>query len=395
MTDTITLYSGSGIGQSTDNQNKGYNVTYQIRRATVQYITLNPDDDDYSAENVGLIRYRYLGDNAQLDTLKKAKPINSAIKIYPVKYEIVLIIKFGEDSYYFPPLNRSGFINNNSSLGLTDSNSKDVNYNDMSLPKSSIESEFNMGEYFSSNKLLPVLMPYEGDVIIQGRFGNGIRLGNNPLDGTNTPNIKIGNLLVDDVSEFESVDENLDDDNCIWITTDETLIFEEKSIPINGDGNTKIKSTTEDDWKGRQISIFSDRIILQSKENEIVGYSNLGIHWSCNKNFSIDSDDEVIINSKNDIKMLTNNELIINSKYETRINSLKTMIGKLDANEPLVCGNLWKDMMEELLDILIKHTHPTGTGPSGPPIEMSDFERIRNNLDNQLSDDNFTTKTNK
>ena len=236
-------------------------------------------------------------------------------------------------------------------------------------------------------------MPYEGDLIFQGRFGNNIRMGSNPIDETNMPNIKIGNIT-EESTDFDIVEESLDYDNCIWITTDETLFFEEKSIPINGDGDTKIKSNTEDDWKGRQIVIFSDRIILQSKENEIIGYSNLGIHWACNKNFSVDTDDKVIINSSNNIETTTDNEAIFISEQETKIQSLKTRIGKLDADEPLVCGNLHQKILEEMLDILVKHIHPTGTGPSGPMTTATQLGQLKSKFNDTLSDDNFTTKAN-
>jgi len=36
------------------------------------------------------------------------------------------------------------------------------------------------------------------------------------------------------------------------------------------------------------------------------------------------------------------------------------------AAEPMVLGELWKTLMDTLMQALIDHTHPTGTGPSGP-----------------------------
>jgi hypothetical protein len=95
---------------------------------------------------------------------------------------------------------------------------------------------------------------------------------------------------------------------------------------------------------------------------------------------------------------------------ETKILSLKTYIGKQDV-ENLVIGQKWKEMMLAVLDLMIqfnqkdmKHIHPTGTGPSGPPIDPSPYTTYDSglnkwkssvNAEDQLSDDNFTTKKNR
>ena len=39
-----------------------------------------------------------------------------------------------------------------------------------------------------------------------------------------------------------------------------------------------------------------------------------------------------------------------------------------DTSEPAVRGKSLQSWLDELLDDYLKHTHPTGTGPSGPPL---------------------------
>lgn len=53
------------------------------------------------------------------------------------------------------------------------------------------------------------------------------------------------------------------------------------------------------------------------------------------------------------------------------INASGIFFGTEGASEPMVLGNLWKTMMDTILGDLATHTHPTGTGPSGPPVSAS------------------------
>lgn len=41
-----------------------------------------------------------------------------------------------------------------------------------------------------------------------------------------------------------------------------------------------------------------------------------------------------------------------------------------------------KSILVELLDILIEHTHPTGTGPSGPPVQATNLTANKNKINN-------------
>ena len=47
------------------------------------------------------------------------------------------------------------------------------------------------------------------------------------------------------------------------------------------------------------------------------------------------------------------------------------------ADEPLVCGNLWISIMEELIDEIINIQVGTGTGPSSTPINFLQFQSIK------------------
>jgi len=71
-------------------------------------------------------------------------------------------------------------------------------------------------------------------------------------------------------------------------------------------------------------------------------------------------------------------------------------LGSQDSDEPLVCGNLLKSAMSDILGALLTHTHPTGTGPSGPPLppEFTTFTNLKASVDagDQLSLFAFTQR---
>jgi hypothetical protein len=364
-----------------------------FERAEVMKINL----DSKNKSNIGAIRFRFIHESGRPENnLPIAYPMFGSIKAYPVLHEVVLIYNFDNKYYYSFPLNFANNINENSMKGASYENERHENRGseyqssqEVGIPdKKSKEDEFKLGEYFESKeKVVSNLIPDEGDVIIQGRFGNNIRLGSNSADKSNLPQIKIS--LMDD----EKVDvrkESLDKDNSLWLSNDGKIPFEIKSIPIHKDNNPPV------DYDGKQVLIFSDRLVFQSKANEIIFYSKKGIHFASNLNWSADTDKKILTHSKDNTEINTENKLQTYSKDSTEILSLKTYIGKID-NENLVLGQEWKKMMEKLLDILINHTHPTGTGPSGPPIQAPDLKQVKSTISDgkQLSEDNFTTKKNR
>jgi hypothetical protein len=129
--------------------------------------------------------------------------------------------------------------------------------------------------------------------------------------------------------------------------------------------------------------ITSDRLIFTSKLNEILMFSNKSISFGSKDNFSVDTEKQVMIKAEQEVK----------------IEALKVMLGKWDAEQPLVLGTEWRTMMLTLIDVILNHIHPTGTGPSGmlmPPQQpiLTDLKASVSGSE-QLSDDNFTTKKNK
>ena len=349
-------------------------IAYQFYEAEVMSINFEGE----SASEIGAITFRCTDQESKAEnTLSTAYPINSALKLYPVLHEIVYIADLGNGHYYMSAINRFNYINNNAMSGFTEvqgetSNVKSGDYQQlqaMQIPNTPTDKKKStLGETFKdSRSRIAILRPNEGDYIFQGRFGNSIRLGNNPQ--TNSPSIKI-NLITDRSDAYSIFQEDLDSDAAIWLTSDEPLAFEPAGIQINPESSPPKK------LDGKQIILTSDRIILNSKVNEIVMMSNKSIHLAMNNDFSVDSGANIRFTAKEN--------LVIKSK--------KIYLGSAAATEKLILGTTLIRLLKQLLDALATETHNiTAVGaPSGPPINAPMYAQIRAQLDYALSKANFT-----
>ncbi len=129
-----------------------------------------------------------------------AKPLFPFLKYYPLINEIVPIITLtgkdymnnrseGEDNYYFPPINLwnhphhntlpalSNYINGDKLSELR----KNEDYAQAGLLRRTTDGELDyevpLGDYFNEQLNIKPLRPYEGDHIVEGRFGNSLRFG--------------------------------------------------------------------------------------------------------------------------------------------------------------------------------------------------------------------------
>lgn len=76
----------------------------------------------------------------------------------------------------------------------------------------------------------------------------------------------------------------------------------------------------------------------------------------------------------------------VNKDFVELAAKTKVLLGR-NADEPMVLGNEWKTLQETVLQALIEHTHPTGVGPSGPPLppQLTTFTQMLQSLASRLS----------
>ena len=90
-----------------------------------------------------------------------------------------------QSDYYLPILNIHGEPNHNAfPLGALpipfelEGNQNYANTQDgLALNQKTEEPNIQLGKYFQDNPYIKPLLPYEGDIIFEGRFGNSIRFG--------------------------------------------------------------------------------------------------------------------------------------------------------------------------------------------------------------------------
>lgn len=135
-------------------------------------------------------------------------------------------------------------------------------------------------------------------------------------------------------------------------------------------------SDRPNEFQGNQIFINSNRIILNSKTEEIMAFSKKATNLVTEGIFTIDAIDDIITNTTS----------------RTIVNSPEIYLGGEDANESIVLGNTLLQLLQEMIDLLVQHVHPTGTGPSGPiltPVD-SQLQQMKNKLESMLSKRNFS-----
>jgi hypothetical protein len=242
--------------------------------------------------------------------------------------------------------------------------------------KQSDQEDVSLGKIFKSNIEIKPLQPLEGDIIYSGRFGQSIRFGSNQESGLPTLKMKVGQP--EDVSgvPLEPIEENINDDpSSLWIVNDENVPF----IPSTADSEVNLEFYPDkpNEFLENQIFINSGRIVLNSKTQEIMGFAKKALNFVSDGIFTVDAVDDIITNTTS----------------RTILNSPEIYLGGEEAGEPVVLGQTLVDLLNELIDLILNHKHPTGTGPSGPaqiPPENSQLEQLKSKLESALSQRNYS-----
>lgn len=230
----------------------------------------------------------------------------------------------------------------------------------------------------------------EGDLIIQGRFGHSLRFGSslfsNPNATTPQPNLlmTVGqssnrqNSTSSD-SVFSLVFEDINkDSSCIWMVVDEEVVLN----PATKNSIAHLRSAELSDstkYNGAQIFINSDRLIMNSKENEISLFSNAEINLSAVQSITVDSAKSVMITAENDITLTTPKDIVLSgdtislncssdisqgTSGNYTISGKKIFIGSGgDESQPMVLGAELAKWLQELIQALTTAVILTPTGP--------------------------------
>jgi len=238
-------------------------------------------------------------------------------------------------------------------------------------------------------KDVPRLQPYEGDFVVEGRWGNSIRLGSTatPQQFSAKKNLyskagSNGDPIITIQNGYNKVSDtgegyHLEDWTAAGDKSQITLCAGQK-IPLEIASKNKESyhhsspPDEQDVFVGNQVIVNSDRLTFNAKKDSILGTAKVSIGFSTEGTFNIDADNHTIIDSP------------------------KIYIGNAstDEAEPVALGQTLVDWMQELCTTLMAETHPTPCGPSGPPINSSKYASLKSKAPDILSENSFCTKSN-
>ena len=334
---------------------------YEIEPAVVEQVFVNPKSlptlktetgeqlPNYSL--YGTIKARFLESQEQGDEIEShIKPLSSHMVVYPVVGEVVNVAKYGNDYYYYTPLNLHNNVNMNRSIaGKRDG-----------VVKPGIT---------KNNR---TLASKKGDININGRFGHGIKFSSN--EDYRFPTIKITNLQNND--SRKNVDE-----------------YFPHVQDINLDGST--------------IMLSSGKI---DKENDILIPAAPSSWWpekwetSIDQNVIVLNSDSLIFNSKGrdgDIHLIANSNVAIASNYSVTLEAGETGVinlGEADATNPVLKGKEARDLLQKLFKMLMDFSNVAATTTQFADLNdaaMNLSERLTllemNNLEDMFSETVFIT----
>ena len=355
---------------------------------------------------IGAVKLRRLDDvTSHPDQLRYYQPYDYSILDLPVIGETVEIISIGNGINVYRRLTsatlNSGNKKDNVDKSLQPENEKSSDggssdYRTTSqtgTPNSSAGDENEVkNEYFETSQTNPLNF-YEGDKIIQSRFGQSIRFsGYNNIDNVLAPTIIIrnrqGSKSLEELKEGTPTYENIVDDGSTIVLSSGEHLLEFTAGTVDTPLETEPIYAEEPELKGTdQALINSGRIILSAKDSEMLFYSKGNYSFISDGKLTIDNGlDGADMDFNGDVRITTNdnNTFILGGAGEIYLNTEET-------TEPLARGQTLIDIMAELCDAINAQIFSTPSGPTMTgPNNRGDFNKIKSKLDTILSTLNYT-----
>ncbi|HEX5187105.1 MAG TPA: hypothetical protein VFV86_09470 [Nitrososphaeraceae archaeon] len=284
-------------------------------------------------------------ENVNLATCKRAKPFFPQQKYYPLIGEIVLIFDL--------PSPTSQISNNFTQKYYVST----INlWNNVHHNAQSSTGEIKLGNTFTEKSNINTLLPFEGDLTIEGRFSNSIRLSSTSKNNTWSRSGNIGDPIIilsnnHHISSSKDINPCIEDINkdgsSFYLTSTQQIDLKTDKTELN----KLTKPIKPSEYKFSQTILNADRLLLNSKK------------------------DDVLIFAKSNIELYTKNVINLNGDERVVIDSPRIFLG-LDKNkelptEPVLLGNktvlLLNDLIKELTIFCNKLSQAKST-PQGTPI---------------------------
>ena len=306
--------------------------------------------------------------------LKPAKPLFPYIGYIPLNEELVLLLDL--PSYNSDVINGASQTYYVTSINLYNNphhNSQAV-YNIIDNTKNNIK----LGNYIDELPVVNPLLPFEGDVILNSRWGAGLRFSStfkfNEGENFWSYTGKTGDPLTLLVNGYkfptDSTDpyvENINSDaSSLYLTSTQV-------IPIQIDNNIVnplFTSQSPEKYYDSQVILSSNRILINSNKDEILLYSKTNISISSKNTTFISAAQNVLINGGQYIFLGLDNDrelptepILLGDKTTTLLNdlltNLKTFSSALNnaidnSSRPLLSISAPASSLEGSIDTIIK-----------------------------------------
>jgi hypothetical protein len=282
-------------------------------------------------------------------------PLFPNYKNYPLVNEVVMVVALANSDfqnnfnrltyYYINPINLWNSQETNP-LPVPSQNVKSASQNKGYLeteagnpnkPDSQENTTFKPGTYFTEKGTVNPLYAFEGDTIVEGRFGNSLRLGNtvpNDIASLNNnwsitgslgdPITIISNGLHSESPSFNSITEDVNTDkSSIYLTSTQQLPIEVSSQNDYLSYNTA--PTAPNQYNGNQVVLNSGRLLFNTTQ------------------------DHILLSSAKSINLNTVESVNIDAATQTVIQTPELYLGGIETAQPVVLGDDLVNLLNKVL----------------------------------------------
>lgn len=358
-----------------------FNKTIKPKTVRVRYTVIDNTDSELFKlvgewNGIGSIFYDEVDrpSQASIKSLQIAKPFFSNIKNYPLQNELVFLVLLSDSdinntvsstaAYYLSPINIWGHPNHNAipdletlKRELLPSNVKqDYPLTEAGVVVRRVEdtgTDITLGKTFKESQTVHPLRYIEGDVQIEGRFGQSLNLTSNTNTQSPVTVLRTGQKNSTEppwVPLEESINE---DSNILLQSVDKALPV---SIRYAGKGMSQTQVSSMDTYKDPQTLINSDRVTILAKRDSAVIHSEKLSSVTSNNNIYIEAKNLAVIDSTN-IKIggsQSQESVILGDTFMNDLQKLLTKIGSATIQLSTVLGNLGIPVNSPVAGVLLE-----------------------------------------
>ena len=329
------------------------------------------------------------------EIVSKVLPLFPNVKNYPLVNEVVLVMALADKNYqqsynlpalyYFNPIN---LWNTNQANPLP---APEANVTPQTQNKSYLEVEsigvpnksskgsntiFNVGNYFEEKSDINPTYPFEGDYIIDGRFGNSLRLGNTvprgltPIENNWSSTGSIGDPITiisnghhKETPSYKSITEDINlDKSSAYFTSTQKLPIEVSSTNdyLSYTDQTE-PPTLPNQYTGEQIVLNSGRLLFNTTKDHILLSSRKSINLNAVQSINLETVGPIVLESS------------------------QVLLGSALADESAILGDTLISTLQDLLTDMkfAIQTSAAQLGNNGVPLEPqgSAFRSLASSLD--------------